>query len=126
MSSSRGIAYCGLACFLCGHSDDCPGCRHEGCSNKEWCKSYSCCKEMGIDGCWQCSEFPCDANPMLSKPKIRAFIRFITEHGQEKFIKATKKSQTDGMVYHYKGGIIGDYDKPETEDEIIELIKIGL
>lgn len=126
MSSSRGIAYCGLACFLCGHSDDCPGCRQEGCSNKDWCKSFNCCKEKEIDGCWQCSEFPCDDNPMLNKPKIHAFMRFIAQYGEEKFIKAMEKNKSAGMVYHYEGQIIGDYDKSETEDEIIELIKKGL
>jgi hypothetical protein len=29
------------------------------------------------------------------------------------------------MVYHYEGQLVGDYDVPDTEDGIIELILHG-
>ncbi len=30
-----------------------------------------------------------------------------------------------GIVYHYVGQLVGDYDKCQTEEEIIEMIKTG-
>ncbi len=30
-----------------------------------------------------------------------------------------------GIVYHYEGQLVGDYDKCQTEEEIIEMIKTG-
>ena len=124
MDKTKGIAYCGLACCLCEHTEDCPGCKNNGCSGKDWCKSIKCCLEKGIDGCWQCGEYPCD-NPMFKTPRARAFIRFILEHGEEAFMAALEKNEANGMLYHYSGELTGDYDKPETEEEIIELIIKG-
>ncbi len=72
----EAIAYCGLACCLCSHSENCIGCQDGGCESHGWCKKYNCCKEKGI-------------------------------------------------VYHYEGQLVGDYDKCQDEEEIIEMIKTG-
>ena len=40
-----------------------------------WCKNYNCCKEKGLNGCWECSGFPCTGY-MLDKPRIRASAEF--------------------------------------------------
>lgn len=37
---------------------ECTGCRDQGCLFKE-CKVPACCKEQGVDFCFQCAEFPC-------------------------------------------------------------------
>ena len=123
MDRAKGIAYCGLACCLC--SEDCPGCRYDGCSGREWCKSLKCCKQMSYDGCWECGDFPCD-NPMLSKLRIRVFAKFAKEYGKEMLMQALEKNEADGMVYHYHGQLTGDYDVPETEEGIKKLILKGL
>lgn len=124
MQREKGIAYCGLACCVCSENTNCPGCRNDGCKDKGWCKNFNCCKSKGINGCWECDEFPC-SNSMLDKTRIRAFARFIKEHGEETLINYLDRNEKSGIVYHYKDQLIGDYDKPVTEDEIIQLIIKG-
>lgn len=124
MDRTKGIAYCGLACCVCGHNATCAGCRNEGCEGKDWCKSFQCCKEKGLSGCWACAEFPCE-NPMFEKTRVRAFARFIAEYGEERLMELLERNEAAGMVYHYEGQLTGDYDIPETEEGIWALILRG-
>jgi hypothetical protein len=124
VQKEKGIAYCGLACCVCSENNNCVGCRNDGCKDKEWCKNFNCCKVKGLDGCWKCDEFPC-SNSMLNKTRIRAFARFIKEYGEERLINCLDINEQSGMKYHYKGELLGDYDEPKTEDEIIRLIING-
>ena len=124
MDRSKGIAYCGLACCVCSHNTDCAGCRNEGCNIWEECKSYHCCQDKGVNGCWECDEFPCD-NPMFDTPRVRAFAAFIAEYGEERLLNCLKRNEAAGLVYHYAGELKGDYDIPETEEEIKCLILRG-
>jgi len=124
MEKQKGIAYCGLACAVCSENTDCAGCRNEGCNNKEWCKNFRCCKEKGLNGCWECDEFPC-AGSMLDKIRIRAFAGFIKEYGTDCLLQCLEKNEKNGIIYHYPGKLTGDYDIPETEDEIIDMILNG-
>lgn len=124
MNIEKGIAYCGLACCVCSENEQCAGCRNEGCKDKEWCKSYNCCRMKKINGCWECADFPCE-NEMLNKLRIRAFADFIKEYGEERLLKCLKRNEESGIVYHYKGQLIGDYDKSESEDEIIRMLLYG-
>lgn len=55
----KAIAFCGLACCVCSENKGCVGCQDGGCESHGWCKNYNCCKEKGLNGCWECSEFPC-------------------------------------------------------------------
>lgn len=125
MDREKGIAYCGLACCVCSENATCAGCRNEGCKDKEWCKSFNCCKAKGLNGCWECSEFPCK-NQMLDQLRVRTFAEFIAEYGEEKLMDALKKNELDGMVYHYEGQLVGDYDNTQGEDEIRQLLLRGL
>ena len=34
-------------------------------------------------------------------------------------------NQQKGIVYHYEGKLVGDYDKLQSEAEIIELMRTG-
>lgn len=36
------------------------------------------------------------------------------------------RNRNDGIVYHYDGQLVGDYDKCKTEEQIIEMIKMGV
>ncbi len=124
MERSKGIAYCGLACAVCGENAKCAGCRNDGCADREWCKNRNCCKAKGIAGCWECSSFPC-AGTMLDKPRIRAFASFIREHGEALLLDCLERNERAGIRYHHQGKLTGDYDVPGTEKEIHNMILRG-
>ena len=62
---------------------------------------------------------------MLDKPRIRAFAKFARRYGVEELEKCLLRNKEIGIVYHYEGQLVGDYDKCQTEEEIIEMIKTG-
>lgn len=124
MNREKGIAYCGLACALCTVEKDCVGCKKGGCASKDWCKIYKCCQKKKINGCYECEDFPCD-EPMLAKIKISTFSKFINRYGEEKLLDNLERNEKSGIVYHYDGEIIGDYDMPKTEREIVDMILTG-
>ena len=121
MSHNLKYNYCGVAYCVCSENIACAGCKNDGCKDKEWCKSFNCCKEKGLNGCWECQEFPCD-NPMFNKPRVRTFAKFIAQYCEEKLMDLLEKNESFGMIYHYDGQLIGDYDVPQTEEEIKKLI----
>lgn len=118
------IAYCGLACCVCSQNETCTGCQSGGCDVHGWCNNYNCCREKGINGCWECADFPCSGT-MLDKPRVRACARFAKKYGTDELTRCLLRNKENGIVYHYDGQHIGDYDKCETEEEIIEMIKTG-
>ena len=109
----KAIAFCGLACCVCSENKGCVGCQDGGCESHGWCKNYNCCKEKGLNGCWECSEFPC-TGCMLDKPRIRAFAKFARRYGVEELEKCLLRNKEKGIVYHYEGQLVGDYDKCQT------------
>ena len=117
----KAIAFCGLACCVCSENKGCVGCQDVGCESHGWCKNYNCCKEKGLNGCWECSEFPF-TGCMLDKPRIRAFAEFARRYGVEELEKCLLRNKEKGIVYHYESQLVGDYDKCQTEEEIIEMI----
>jgi len=123
MKNEKGLAYCGLACAVCGENENCAGCRNDGCKNKERCKHFVCCKEKNIRGCWECDNFPCGG--MHEKVRIYALALFIKEHGEERLLECLERNEKNGIVYHYPNQIIGDYDKCKTADEVMDMIMNG-
>ncbi len=121
MNREKGLAYCGLACCVCSENKLCAGCRNDGCKNKEWCKHFNCCKEKGLNGCWECDEFPCGG--MHYKVRILAFTEYIRQNGEEKMFNCLERNEKKGVLYHYPGQLVGDYDKCETVDDVIEMLK---
>jgi len=121
INREKGLAYCGLACCVCGENETCAGCRNAGCKNKEWCKHFNCCKEKGLNGCWECDEFPCGG--MHDKIRIFAFAKYIQQNGDEKMMNCLERNEKKGIVYHYQGQHIGDYDKCSTIDEVMEMLE---
>ena len=116
-----GIAFCGLACCLCSENGACAGCRSGGCMDKETCQNLRCCRERGYEGCWACPEFPCKGT-ILDKPRIRAFARFAGAYRQDGLMAALEAGEDRGMAYHYPGGLAGDYDRPQTEEGVYQLL----
>lgn len=88
----KAIAFCGLACCVCSENKGCVGCQDGGCESHGWCKNYNCCKEKGLNGCWECSEFPC-TGCMLDKPRIRAFAKFARRYGVEELEKCLLRNK---------------------------------
>lgn len=119
--ADKGVAYCGLACCVCSENEQCLGCRMDGCANKDWCKNRRCCMEQALEGCWQCSQFPCKST-MLEKTRVRAFAAYIRDHGAAQLIQALGRNESSGVMYHHPGKLTGDYDIFEHEDEIIRFI----
>jgi len=62
---------------------------------------------------------------MLDKVRIRAFASFVKSHGIEALLDRLEKNERAGVVYHYPGKLVGDYDLPETEDGVIALVLNG-
>ena len=120
----RDISYCGLACALCSENENCAGCQNGGCEAHGWCKNYLCCREKGIGSCSECAEFSCDKG-MLTKMRIRAFSRFAQVYGKKELIRCLHRNKANGIVYHYEGQLVGDYDQCESESAIIQMILDG-
>ena len=121
MKREIGLAYCGLACCVCGERDTCAGCRNLGCKNMESCRHFDCCRKKGLNGCWECDEFPCGG--MHEKVRVRAFVEFIKYNGEEKMMDCLERNEKDGIVYHYPGQYNGDYDKCKTVDEVMQMLE---
>lgn len=119
----KDLALCGLACVLCS-DEDCPGCKARGCKNINDCSAYQCVTGRGLDGCYQCDEFPCN-DKMLQGVRNRAFNRYAKEHGKHKLLSRLRSNYEEGITYHKPGGLKGDYDVPDTEDDIMQLIQYG-
>lgn len=124
MRIEKGIAYCGLACCVCKENETCTGCKNDGCKNSSNCSISKCCKDKGIEGCYACSEFPC-GEEMLQKLRVYGFQRFIQEYGEYELLKFLKSNEQKGIVYHYPGQLIGDYDVCETYEELKDFIING-
>ena len=122
---SKGIAFCGLACCVCSENQNCAGCRKDDCHHRTTCINYHCCKSKRLKGCWECGDFPCDA-PILHNPRVKAFSKYVAKYGFNRLIRALKNNEEHGVIYHYPGQLIGDYDLFHSEEEIIQWIHRGL
>lgn len=119
----KDLALCGLACVLCS-KEDCPGCKARGCDKASNCSVYKCVIEKELDGCYQCSEFPC-AEKMLQCTRNRAFNRYAREFGKQALLDRLRINFNNGIIYHALDGLTGDYDILETEKEIFQLLRYG-
>jgi hypothetical protein len=57
MDDKDKVAYCGFVCFVCAGQCACKESDENGDPN---CHQRDCCREKGIEGCWDCDEFPCN------------------------------------------------------------------
>ncbi len=92
------IAYCGLSCGHCFLTAWCGSCRtiyntcsFATCSPDGVCPNTACCKEKGLDGCYECSELYDCKKGFYSLGKdtnaIRAMALFIQKHGKKELLK---------------------------------------
>ena len=121
MKKELGFARCGLACCLCSENENCNGCKADDCKDRETCKNRTCCIAKGLNGCWECEDFPCSGT-LLDKPRIRAFAAYLKQYGPERLMAHLERNEQAGVRYHYAGQIVGDYDQFQTQDEIWRFI----
>ena len=122
MKREKGISYCGLACCLCEEQADCGGCRTGGCPSAAGCRNFGCCREQGLDGCWQCPDFPCGSGMFLSV-RSRAFIQYIQIHGVEALLDRLAENEAAAVRYHDPGKLTGDYDRCTDESKVIAMLE---
>ena len=88
------IAYCGLSCAHCFLKDYCGSCRtayntcsYAKCSPDGVCPNAACCKEKGLDGCYECDDIRECKQGFYSLGKevhaIKAMSLFISSHGKK-------------------------------------------
>ena len=63
---------------------------------------------------------------MLDKLRIRAFAEFARRYGADELERCLLRNKEKGIIYHYDGQLVGDYDRCQTEEEIIDIIKTGV
>ncbi len=85
------------------------------------CFQRTCCIQKGLEGCWECAEFPCGKD-MHGPPhdlRIRAFVTFIKNEGAGTLIDNLLRNEAQGIYYGYQR----DYDGKRSEEEVIQLLK---
>ena len=92
------IAYCGLSCNHCFLTEWCGSCRtiYNTCSFATSspdgiCPNTSCCKEKGLEGCYECDEIYKCKKGFYSLGRetnaIRAMALFINKYGKKELLK---------------------------------------
>jgi len=121
------IAYCGLICCLCSVDGNCDCRTKNHCGRKaspEGCFQYTCCREKGLNGCWECPVFSsCDKDMFDGRLRLKTFVKCIKEDGLDDFAGYILRNHENGVLYH-RNGCTGDYDL-ETEEEILHLLRTG-
>jgi hypothetical protein len=120
----NSIAYCGLVCNLCHLAAECNGCRTAATNcpkyhSVEGCFHRDCCLTKGIDGCWECDEYPCGRDMFAGKTKgeILGFCACIKQDGKAKFIGYILRNMAKGIRYGIEGyGAL-------SEKQVLELLK---
>ena len=96
------IAYCGLSCAHCFLTAWCGSCRtiyntcsFATCSPDGICPNAACCKEKGLDGCYECNELYACKKGFYSLGKdtnaIRAMALFIQKYGKKELLRVMDK-----------------------------------
>ncbi len=113
-------AICGLVCALCSYKCDCTGCR---CKTDD-CDVKACCLNKGLNYCFECDEYPCERD-MHKGTRSRAFNTVARSEGLDKLSEYLHTNYNLGITYHRADKLAGDYDRCNTVDEVICLLKSG-
>jgi len=62
---------------------------------------------------------------MHDKLRVFAFAEYIRRNGEDKMMDRLAQNERAGVVYHYFGQLVGDYDKCGTVDEVIKILEGG-
>ena len=87
------VAYCGLSCDHCFLGEWCGGCRtaYNTCSDATnapdgICPNTACCRDKGMDGCWECQDMTGCRKGFYAYDDInaiKAMALFIRKHGKK-------------------------------------------
>lgn len=116
----ESYAICGLVCSLCSHIVSCPGCR----CKSEQCEMKACCNEKGLNFCFECDEYPCTKD-MHRIIRLRAFNTVARSEGLDQLAEYLYENYNHGIIYHRADGLTSDYDRYNTVEEVINLLKNG-
>lgn len=124
----NSIGYCGLICKFCHLADKCDGCKStKNCCGRHLsengCYQYKCCINKGINGCWECTEFPCDEDMFGDShdARLRAFVRCAKEDGVGKLAEYVLLNKQKGVRYGHNK----DYDNLGSEEVVLRLLRTG-
>ena len=99
----KTVAPCGLICGICKHGQE--NCQH-ACNDGggyEECFQKKCCIKKGIDGCWQCDNFPCSTGHFAKGEGFRginiASCQCIKDDGIDNFVKRVVTNLGDIVSY---------------------------
>ena len=105
------VSFCGHHCTYCFLAADCGGCRtdmnycsYAGAFEDKKCPNVECCREKGIDGCYECDDlFLCKKGYYENENKneyvAKATALFIKKYGKECYTAALKKAIDCGENY---------------------------
>ncbi|MCR5295949.1 MAG: DUF3795 domain-containing protein [Clostridiales bacterium] len=103
------IAYCGLSCNHCFLKDWCGGCRttYNACSDAKSSPdgirpNTACCREKGIDGCWECEDLTGCRKGFYAYDDInaiKAMALFIRKHGKKELAAVLDRLH---QQYHFQ------------------------
>jgi len=63
---------------------------------------------------------------MFAQPRIRAFATFLQRHGESELAEILERNEAKGVVYHYDGQLVGDYDSLGDEAAMILYLERSL
>lgn len=126
---ANNVGYCGLICTFCHEANTCGGCKckENKCENSmsdNGCYQYNCCKQKGINGCWECDE-ACCGKGMFSEHhdlRNRVFVKCAKQEGIRQLCEYVLKNQLNGIFYGWNR----DYDNLGSEQTVIELLHNGV
>ena len=99
---AKTVAYCGLVCALCPPPRRCE-CRTRPKPEEANCHQRNCCIKKGLDGCWQCREFPCDhgyyAKGNMWRGLNIASVQCVKDNGKEGLVRLIL-ARHGGQHYH--------------------------
>lgn len=116
----KSYSICGLVCALCSHKVNCAGCQ----AKEDDCDVKACCRAKGLDYCFLCDEWPCGKD-MHKGMRIKAFNAVAKAKGLPTLSAYLHENRNCGICYHRADGLAGDYDRCQSEQEIIELLQNG-
>jgi hypothetical protein len=63
---------------------------------------------------------------MFAKERIRAFATFLQRHPESTLLQVLARNEELGVLYHYEGQLIGDYDSLGDEEAILSYLEHSL
>lgn len=125
---AASVGFCGLVCAYCHEADHCGGCKSTtNCCGRrlgeKGCYHYDCCRNKGINGCWECEAAPCGMDMFSEGHDIRnrVFVKCAKKEGIGKLAEYVFNNQANGIRYGWNK----DYDNLDSEEAVMELLHKG-